>query len=78
MKQNKAHLHLVFEGEGVSVQAAVSLQFAQDDAFFKEEDLSLVPSRGHLHFRILLPHCKDSLKGKLSIYEPNLITHCLK
>lgn len=64
MKKKKLHLHLIFEDVCVTVRAAVSFQFAQDDAFFKEEDLSLVPSRGRRHFWILLPHCKDSLERK--------------
>ena len=81
LKKKNLHLHLVFEDVCVTIHAAVFFQFAQDDAFFKEKDLSLVPSRGRLHFWILLPHCKESLerkRGWISIYKPYLFILFLK
>lgn len=59
---NKVYLHLVLEAVRITIQVGVFLQLTQNNAFFEEEDLSLMPSGGCLHFRRFLPHCKDSLQ----------------
>lgn len=61
---SKSCLHFVLEAVGVSVHAGVFFQFAQHNAFLKEKDLSLMPSRGRLNFRRFLPHCESSLKRR--------------
>lgn len=65
-----SYFHFVLEGEGVIVHAGVSFQFTQYNTVFEEKYLSLMPSRGCLHFWRFLPHCEYSLKkGKKTITE---------
>lgn len=63
-QENKSYLHFVLEGVGITVHTGVSFQFTQYNAFLKEKNLSLMPSRGRLNFWSLLPHCEDPLKGR--------------